>query len=204
VRGDSLRDLYAKALALLGLGLLGAAGALVDYWPVRSALPAVASALVLPADFGIPALGATALPATSSGTEFGAPATKSPAHAVADVDLVIPDAAGAAGAAGNDAVFGLSDSQTESLEPAAVLPPSLAVAPASMAAMPVSTLALLPPVITAFEATTENPLSPEPVPPTQSRDNRFTSAAKTSARAVVWTGSAIARPIVALGHFLHL
>jgi hypothetical protein len=34
VRGDSLRDFYAKTLALVGLGLLAAVGALVDYWPV--------------------------------------------------------------------------------------------------------------------------------------------------------------------------
>jgi len=33
MRGDSIRDLYAKSLALLGLGVLAGAGALVDYWP---------------------------------------------------------------------------------------------------------------------------------------------------------------------------
>jgi hypothetical protein len=42
VRGDSIRDLYAKALALFGLGLLAGIGALVDYWPTRAALPFVA------------------------------------------------------------------------------------------------------------------------------------------------------------------
>jgi hypothetical protein len=34
VRGDSLRDFYAKVLAILGLGALAGVGALVDYWPV--------------------------------------------------------------------------------------------------------------------------------------------------------------------------
>jgi hypothetical protein len=54
VRGDSLRDLYAKTLAVLGLGLLAGAGAAVDYWPVGSAAPTVTSpALPRP---GIPAL----------------------------------------------------------------------------------------------------------------------------------------------------
>jgi len=49
VRGDSLRDLYAKGLALLGLGLLGGIGALVDYWPAGGEpAPAVAGALQMP------------------------------------------------------------------------------------------------------------------------------------------------------------
>jgi hypothetical protein len=43
VRGDSIRDLYAKVLAILGLGALAAAGAVVDYWPVSSEVPRVAS-----------------------------------------------------------------------------------------------------------------------------------------------------------------
>ncbi len=42
MRGDSLRDLYAKTLALVGLGLLAAVGALVDYWPVGVGVPPVA------------------------------------------------------------------------------------------------------------------------------------------------------------------
>jgi hypothetical protein len=196
VRGDSLRDLYAKALALLGLGLLGAAGALVDYWPVRSGLPAVAAALVLPADFGVPALRGTALPELPSATELRGSAAKSPAHAVADVDLAIPDTNG------NDAVFGQSDGQTESLEPAAVLPPSLEVASASMAAMPASTLALNPPVITASEATPENPLFSQPAPAVpQNRNGRLTGVAKTGARVVAWPFMAVASKI---GHYLHL
>jgi hypothetical protein len=42
VRGDSLRDLYAKALALFGLALLAAVGALFDYWPIANELPVIA------------------------------------------------------------------------------------------------------------------------------------------------------------------
>jgi hypothetical protein len=49
VRGDSLRDLYAKTLALLGLGVLAGAGALVDYWPVGVRVPDAGPALDLPA-----------------------------------------------------------------------------------------------------------------------------------------------------------
>jgi hypothetical protein len=45
VRGDSIRDLYAKGLALVGLGLLAGAGALVDYWPTRDSLPAAPTLL---------------------------------------------------------------------------------------------------------------------------------------------------------------
>jgi len=44
MRGDSVRDLYAKALALVGLGLLAGAGAIVDYWPVRGDVPRVIAA----------------------------------------------------------------------------------------------------------------------------------------------------------------
>lgn len=39
MRGDSLRDFYAKTMAVLGLGLLACAGAVVDYWPVSGDLP---------------------------------------------------------------------------------------------------------------------------------------------------------------------
>lgn len=48
MRGDSLRDLYAKTLALLGLGVLAGAGALVDYWPIGTSLPATDPGLTLP------------------------------------------------------------------------------------------------------------------------------------------------------------
>jgi hypothetical protein len=48
VRGDSIRDLYAKALALLGLGVLAGTGALVDYWPMHVSHPVVTPALGRP------------------------------------------------------------------------------------------------------------------------------------------------------------
>ena len=43
MRGDSLRDFYAKTLAVLGLGLIAGAGAIVDYWPTGIRLPDAAS-----------------------------------------------------------------------------------------------------------------------------------------------------------------
>lgn len=43
MRGDSLRDFYAKVIAVFGLGVLACAGALVDYWPSASSLPRVAA-----------------------------------------------------------------------------------------------------------------------------------------------------------------
>lgn len=48
MRGDSLRDLYAKTLALVGLGVLAAVGALFDYWPAGIRLVPAAPALELP------------------------------------------------------------------------------------------------------------------------------------------------------------
>jgi hypothetical protein len=63
VRGDSLRDLYAKTLALVGLGLLGAIGAAVDYWPSGIQMPSVTTALSS-------AEGLSALPVTDVDVPF--------------------------------------------------------------------------------------------------------------------------------------
>jgi hypothetical protein len=56
VRGDSLRDLYAKTLALFGLAILAGVGALVDYWPASGALPVVASPTPAPTPARLPAV----------------------------------------------------------------------------------------------------------------------------------------------------
>ena len=56
MRGDSLRDLYAKTLALFGLALLAGVGALVDYWPASGALPVVASPTPGPVPVRLPDL----------------------------------------------------------------------------------------------------------------------------------------------------
>ena len=56
MRGDSLRDLYAKTLALFGLALLAGVGALVDYWPASGALPVVASPTPGPIPVRLPSL----------------------------------------------------------------------------------------------------------------------------------------------------
>ena len=88
MRGDSLRDLYAKTLALFGLALLAGVGALVDYWPAPAALPAVASPGVKPAPAVLPtvsSLDATILAATSVATR--APGVAPRAFARRDVRL---------------------------------------------------------------------------------------------------------------------
>ena len=65
MRGDSLRDLYAKTLALLGLGLLAGVGALVDYWPVGVGAPQVAAAgLAVPERLTVNAASDIAIPVT--------------------------------------------------------------------------------------------------------------------------------------------
>jgi hypothetical protein len=53
VRSATRLDLYAKSMALVVLGLLGAGAALIDHWPGVSALPVVGSpvARVVPDDF---------------------------------------------------------------------------------------------------------------------------------------------------------
>jgi hypothetical protein len=69
VRGDSLRDLYAKTLALILLGLLGGIGALVDYWPSGSELPQVQAALAPPEAGTALASAHAAVPSGPLGTE---------------------------------------------------------------------------------------------------------------------------------------
>ena len=198
MRGDSLRDLYAKALAILGLGLLGLAGALVDYWPVRSDLPVVA-ALGLPVGLGLPTLHATAtpVPAVPAANRRSVRATSEVPVAL---DLTIPDANT------NDVIFGASDDPPPP-DPVG-LPPSLEVGSTAMATMPTSTLELIPPVITAFEAATEKPAPAPPTPPAQSGDNRFVGAAKTIGRVGAKPITAIASGFVSLGsafgHLFHL
>lgn len=44
MRSHSRVDLYAKAVALAGLGCLGVGGALIDYWPASEDFPIVRSA----------------------------------------------------------------------------------------------------------------------------------------------------------------
>ena len=48
MQGYSVHDLYTKALAVLGLGMLAGIGALVDYWPSMSGLPIPANVRVSP------------------------------------------------------------------------------------------------------------------------------------------------------------
>jgi hypothetical protein len=71
VRGDSIRDLYAKTLALLVLGALAGTGVLVDYWPVGLSTPAVPGALSVG-----PAIGPLALDAVSTAVPAAVPAEK--------------------------------------------------------------------------------------------------------------------------------
>lgn len=189
MRGDSLRDLYAKALALLGLGLLGAAGALVNYWPVRGDLPVVASALVVPGPSIVPILHETLT--DNSATPRRAFAAKSRALGVAGADLRIP------ATNDNDARLGASGDPPESLGPGVVLPPSLKVTPAAMGAMPTSTLDLMAPVISAFEVTPEDPLAAPPTQSAKNGENKVAGAAKYLGKASAW-------PFVALAHKLRL
>lgn len=49
MRGDSLRDFYAKSLALVGLGMLGVVGAAVDNWPSAMTVPGTTALNLAPA-----------------------------------------------------------------------------------------------------------------------------------------------------------
>lgn len=186
MRGDSLRDLYAKALALLGLGLLGVAGALVDYWPVRGELPAVASVLSLPAPIQALTNRPDAPPSLTRARPVATPVAMTPHRPAADpiLDTVV----------NADLADVLDDSPAPSLAPPP--PPSLAVVAARLDSIPSSTLSLMPPVIVAPEAF----LSVPPVASPSSGDNLFEAAAKTAGRVGLKTGSAIANGFKAFGH----
>jgi hypothetical protein len=86
VRGDSLRDLYAKTLALLGLGVLAGAGAVVDFWPAGVRLSPIASALPLPetAQGVVIALAEPAAPTVGRTSRAGAGITNAVFTRVAD------------------------------------------------------------------------------------------------------------------------
>jgi hypothetical protein len=72
VRGDSRRDLYAKTLALVGLGVLAGAGAVVDYWPVGIRFPGLpsvsAGSVEVPVPLSLPTTDAVELAAAGTST----------------------------------------------------------------------------------------------------------------------------------------
>ncbi len=145
MRGDSRQDLYAKSLAIVGLGLLAGIGALVDYWPTDVRVPHPANVVVrIPS----PAR-AIAVPPTMPVIE----------HAVATVRRARP---------ATTPVASLPVAVVASLVPAALTtlsapPPAVAqvVPPAVALAPPAREVALsLPPAAPGSEGvdTTEDPL----------------------------------------------
>lgn len=165
----------------MGLGLLGAAGALVDYWPVHSDIPVVTSVLAQPPALVVPNVSVARTPlAVAVNVRLTTPAGVMP----------VTVTEGAFEAA--DPASGAVDAPAETTESPIALPPSLAVAPADTNRMPVSTLDLAPPVISAPEATVLSPA----LQVAQGGDNMFAGAAKKSGRAVARTGSAIASGVV--------
>ena len=94
MRGDSLRDFYAKALAILGLGLLAGVGALVDYWPVAAGTPALVAG---------PALGPAlpALPKAANLPIVPRPAVVAPRRVVAPAPVPVPESIVALAATGD-------------------------------------------------------------------------------------------------------
>jgi hypothetical protein len=89
MRGDSVRDLYAKALALIGLAVLAGAGALMDYWPVQGTLPAVSFNYSLPSGPG--ALEARVALASPVAKAVAAPSVAAAAIVAAPLPAPAPD-----------------------------------------------------------------------------------------------------------------
>ncbi len=98
MRGDSIRDLYAKTLALLGLGVIAGAGALVDYWPTGITLPVVAPVQTALAPAGPLPLDSVGLPEPPAPVMVAdaRPANRQPARTTEQAspasDMVLPAA----------------------------------------------------------------------------------------------------------------
>lgn len=192
MRGDSIRDFYAKTLALLGLGVLAGTGALVDYWPVSSvSLPAAETALTLP-DL------ARSMPVPTSDFAPVLHATAATAQALRRVEAV------RATAFAVEASTGVSFGQSVSLHDVAPQPASFELAPLS--ASRGSEVAFIAPSQPEAIATMAM-LADQPVTAVDNdRDGFFTGAVKRTgtsiARTSVKTGSSIWDAIRAVPGFV--
>jgi hypothetical protein len=144
VRGDSLRDLYAKTLALFGLALLAGVGALVDYWPASSALPAVASPGLTLASAALPSVASLGAAFTASAPSPAPRAGRAPIvtrrapvrfAAIVPLDT-LPVAA--------DVAFAEGVALGEPPLPAVVTPVAATSVPAPEIALPAAPVAALP------------------------------------------------------------
>lgn len=211
MRGDSLRDLYAKTLALIGLVLLGAVGALVDYWPVRQEVPAAAGGLRAPgAARPIPAADAM-IPDMKARDRGMAPLLASAApRATAPAPVVPPADSLRVSAASPRAV-----ASGTATPPALGVPPAppllLAVdAPAVFHARPVAELALAaPPPAASLPVSDAAPsglpaivLSESPVPADDGFLADATSMMKKTGATIVTGTMKAGAPFVGVARFL--
>jgi len=178
VRGDSRQDLYAKALALLGLGVLAGAGALVDYWPADLDVPRAASALVrpsrshaLPVPSSVPVLAAL-----HTSTSSGRGAIGRAAFVTADAVTPILSAAAQGGVV---------------LAP----PPALSVAPVPVHAAPAEPVALSAPEPLALDDESDDvfdaPVRQFSSAPTTDDSFFLTEAFKTAGGSIANAGGSI-------------
>ena len=185
MRGDSLRDFYAKTLALTGLGALAVVGALVDSWPGAPSLapvptPAAGTALALLTANPVPDPAADETPARprvrgqATRTVVLASYAGSPALDVESLALLSTDRGG--------------DTATEVLS--YQLEPHLAVVPAVQGAGvevllgdPTPTAAVVPEVV----AMSEDPIATAEID--EARDGLITGAFKTAGSSIVKGGA---------------
>lgn len=142
MRGDSLRDFYAKTIALLGLALVGAIGALIDYWPVSHPLPRVTVALPAPAPVRM-ARAETALMNAPEPRAEQVPVVRRHASHRAAPDLMSVRVASAADVVGSSSTWAFN----------APAPPL-----ASIAVQPITSLHATPVALVAPELTPESPV----------------------------------------------
>lgn len=155
MRGDSLRDFQAKVLAIAGLGVLAGIGALVDYWPSGSDVPAIQAGSLAPAVRPVPVPTPASLAAArETGIDTAVPmpalAVTRRAQPVAQPATLEPVATMAAAGAlpiGEPVTLGAIELSLTQVVPS-VPPAPATVAPAEPIALPA------PPVVAPVESRT--------------------------------------------------
>jgi hypothetical protein len=176
MRADSRRDLYAKALTLVGLSLVAAAGIVVDSWPSPDRVPHVAPALAVPDPIALAQIPVPIPIPVRPSARVARERPARPAVVPAVRRLPVSVAVGAPAAVPLDVPPLVQASAVETAAPPS--PSGDAVADLSHPVLPDFTVATLA----------------APVPEAADEGgNLFTGALKKTGTSIAWTGTSIAK-----------